>query len=115
MSCEYHETPSIQQYLDSATNDQSYSFLHINARSLIKNQLNISSELQVLDHNIFIISITETWTNAENEDLVNIKDFTALINSRKGEKGWSGINSWKKYGNAATLSSQFKLALYIFK
>ena len=43
----------------------------------------------------FIISITETWTNADNKDLVNIKDFTALINSRKGEKGGVGLFVWK--------------------
>jgi hypothetical protein len=32
-SCEYHETPSLQTHLDAAT---AQSFLHINARSLIK-------------------------------------------------------------------------------
>ena len=47
----------------------------------------------MLDRNIFIISITETRTNADDEDLVNIKSFTALINSRKGKEGRSGIIS----------------------
>ena len=36
MFCEYHETPSLRRYLGSVTTAQSYSFLHINARSLIK-------------------------------------------------------------------------------
>ena len=40
----------------------------------------------MLDHNTSIISITDTRTNADNEDLANIKVFIALINSRKGKK-----------------------------
>ena len=34
--------------------------------------------------------MTETRTDADNEDMVDIKGFTALINSRKSRK-WGGV------------------------
>jgi hypothetical protein len=43
--CDYHETPSLQSHIGTAK-----SLLHINARSLLKNQICIADELHVLGH-----------------------------------------------------------------
>lgn len=64
-----------------------FSILHINARSLIKNLDNILLFKNGLSHKFSVIAVTETWTNEDNEQLVDIAGYNKIIKHREVGKG----------------------------
>jgi len=60
-----------------------FSILHINARSLIKNLDNILLFKKGLSHKFSVIALTETWTNEDNEQLVDIEGYNKIIKHRE--------------------------------
>ena len=64
-----------------------FSVLHINARSLLKHYDEICDLIARLNFKFSAIVITETWTDASNEHLVDIVGYSKVIKHREGRKG----------------------------
>ena len=61
--------------------------LHVNTRSYFKNQDFLWSYLDNIKPKFHIIAITETWTNLNNEDLLNHRGYKTYVKSRPEGRG----------------------------
>ena len=85
-SCDYVDTNDLNHKLLANSDGVIDSFLHINARSLIKNADSIAIELDQLNNKFSIIGISETWTKSESDN-IKFQGYTSVIKSRKHDRG----------------------------
>lgn len=92
-----------------------FSILHINARSLIKNIESILLLIHRLHHKFSVIAVTETWTDMNNEHLVNIDGYSKIIKHRENGRGGgvalyidSDLKCMPVYDLAEASSSEFE-------
>ncbi|MFZ2538187.1 MAG: endonuclease/exonuclease/phosphatase family protein, partial [Oscillospiraceae bacterium] len=83
----YVDSDKLNKYLgkDCSTNLQ--SMMHLNAGNLVSKVDLLSINLKLLKHKISIIGITETWTNMQNENCINLPGYNKYVKSRVNRKG----------------------------
>lgn len=82
--CNYYNSNSS---IFNITNVDTFSLIHFNARSLVKNMNNISDYLQCIKFKFDIIIISETWLNKFNENLYNINNYNVAHTTRTNKRG----------------------------
>ena len=84
---EYFDADSLNHCLPTKQSVNLQSILHLNIRNLITNFDIFYANLKLLKHSFSVIVLTETATNAETENWLDIPGYTKLIKSRVGMKG----------------------------
>ena len=81
--------------MDDLVKNKGYNFVHLNIRSLFcKNKFEMFKQ-QLIDSNIHVIGISETWLKKElPSEIVNIPGYNIVRNDRK----WLFKNEPKKGG-----------------
>lgn len=69
----------------------SFSVLHINARSVDKNLDKITLLLGGINHKFSVIALTETWSDKFKETIFDIDGYTKIMNHRDGGKRGGGV------------------------
>ena len=67
--------------------NNNFSILHLNARSIIYNHDKIMNMLDTIGVKFSIIIITETWLNTNNINLFNIHEYNYIHTIRKNGRG----------------------------
>ena len=88
----YSDTDQMNKILPTHASINLKSILHLNARSLVKNQDALYANLQTLNHKFSILAITETWTTVQNEAVINVPGYSKILKSRvEGRGGGLGL------------------------
>ena len=65
----------------------SFSVLHLNARSLVKNHEDLSHLLANINHKFSVLAITETWIKDDEPYDLNFDGYNFISNHRSGRTG----------------------------
>ena len=68
-------------------NNDTFSLLHLNVRSLPKNFDNLSNLLNSINHTFSFIGITESWLKSNSPPLFNIQGYSMLKSERPNGRG----------------------------
>ena len=87
------------EFHDNLHQNDSFSLLHINARSLSKNIDDIHSLLTTINHKFTAIGVSETWCNSRTKiEMFNIDGYNLVQTNRVNKKGGGvGIYINNKY------------------
>ena len=97
-TCDYYYEESFNKKCrDLAISNESFSVIHINARSIPRNLPNIENYMDSLATNFTIIAITETWLKEENKDCYAIQSYCAEHNVWPVKTG-GGVALFIKHG-----------------
>ena len=83
----YSDTDQMNKILPTYASTNLKSIMHLNARSLVKNQEALYASLQTLNHKFSILAITETWTTVQNEAVINVPGYSKILKSRVEGRG----------------------------
>ena len=86
---------SINDQFVSKCPNETFSLMHLNARSLIGNFDKFEILLTNLRKSFSVIAVTETWLNDLTSDLVNVPGYSFVSNHRKSKIG-GGIGLYLK-------------------
>ena len=67
----------VNQFFVNNNND--FTLIHLNARSLNKNFSELSNLLSLINHSIAAICVTETWLNKNTENNFQIVGFFLIV------------------------------------
>ena len=82
----YYETVKLNPITPQPTNGDLQFLMHINARSLLKNLDNLTTELSLLTNKPSIIAVTETWAKTDNDDFP-IPGYSNILKARQNRIG----------------------------
>ena len=83
----YHTEDSFNSLSCQLKPGNNFSIVHINARSLVKNYDEICNLIRRLHHKFSVIAITETWTDKNSEELMDIDGYNKIMKHRENKKG----------------------------
>ena len=83
----YHTEYSFNSLSCQLKPGNNFSILHIDARSLVQNYDETCNLIRRLHHKFSIIAITETWTDENSEELMDIDGYNKLMKHRENKKG----------------------------
>ena len=87
-TCDYYFEESFnKKYQDLAISGESFSLLHVNARSIPCNLSNIESYIDNLVTTFSIIAVTETWLKENNKNRYAIENYNVEHNVRSTKSG----------------------------
>jgi len=81
-ACSYYDTAQLNNLLPVDISSNLQSIIHFNARSISANLDMLYSNLVMLKHKFSVIAVTETWTDSNSEQTINIPGYNNLIKSR---------------------------------
>ena len=81
-ACSYYDSSQLNNLLPTQTSSNLQSMVHFNARSISANLDTLFSNLMMLKHKFSIIAVTETWTDSNSEQAINIPGYNKIIKSR---------------------------------
>ena len=87
----HHTCSYIFDYNITASCEEDFSILHINARSFNKNVEQINTFLTSLSHTFLIIALSETWFKEDDSNLIYIDNYNLVNASRHGRSGGVAI------------------------
>ncbi|XP_028407966.1 uncharacterized protein LOC114530582 [Dendronephthya gigantea] len=88
-SCDYYTEHKLSDLLSTKVeipNNNCFSILHLNIRSLPRNLENLSNSLAIIKHNFSIIGISETWLR-HDDHFVSVDGFNFVHNYRPNKIG----------------------------
>ena len=95
-NCNYYLEDSFNDFMDTHVDFRdSFSLMHHNINRLNKNNINLSSYLDNINHKFTIIAITETWLNESNADLFNFPYYQHICHYRDNRAG-GGVSLFVK-------------------
>ena len=87
-SCDYHIEDTFNRKLNDLSFDENcFSLLSINIRSIPKNISCLQSYMSLLDNNFSVIGVTETWLHDANHDKYNLDGYNQINNYRTSRIG----------------------------
>ena len=87
---------SIRDQLISKSPNETFSLMHLNARSLIGNFDKFEILLANLRKSFSVIGVTETWLNDLTSDLVNIIPGCSFVSNHRKSKTGGGTGLYLK-------------------
>ena len=85
--CNYYELDDFTSKVKNIDSLNSFSIIHLNARSLSKNFDNLETLLCTLNFPFSIIGISETWLHNNSPPVFNIPNYNMIRADRKGGRG----------------------------
>ena len=77
--CNYYNESELN---DLISQDSSFSLLHLNARSLVRNFDKFTQLLDATQHEFSAIGISETWLDDVNQNYINISGYRLISSNR---------------------------------
>ena len=95
-NCNYYDEDSFNELVSSGINEfNSFSFLHLNIRSIPRNFHSFENFVQCLKHRFSILGISETWHNPNTCDLFPLEGYQCVHSYRYNRKG-GGVTMYIK-------------------
>ena len=87
-SCTYYLPSDVQNAIVKLELKNQLLILHVNARNLEKKQNTLSILIKLLNVNVDIIAVSETWKTVSNSNYIFLPGYIKVSNSRQeGRKG----------------------------
>lgn len=83
----YASEDALNSIISHSDFNTTFSVLHINARSLLKNLDAVCCLLSRIHYKFSVVVVTETWTDNSTEDLVDLPGYNKIIKHRTNKKG----------------------------
>ena len=85
--CNYGTSSDLNALCSEHKDYNQFSIMHSNCKSSVKNFNSLLSLVNLLNHHISVIAISELWTNKDNEHVFNIPGYNFVAKSRMHTTG----------------------------
>jgi hypothetical protein len=83
----YYDSSEFNSTIADLSKTTQLSMFHSNIRSANKNANNLSIQLNKLNHQFDIITLSETWLNEHNTEINGFPEYNHIYNLRNSKKG----------------------------